>query len=373
MDLRERSVELARITTAATPVVSVYLNVGWTDEQQRERVRVFVKNELARARAARAAASADLAWVEEQAALMTHHGRLVDAHGMALFACEAIGLRETIPVRSAFEDAFVVAPTPYLTPLAALRQVQAPALVAFVDGAAARLFTLEADGRGEELVLTHAVERRHRRGGWALLAQSRYDRHIEHHRGQHFEAVAAALAQLAAEEAIERVVLVGEAGTLATFRRHLAPPVARLVVGAVPGARHESGASFAERAGRLLARLDADAEGAAVDATLDDAAAGGRAVAGAARTADAVVRGAVQRLYLLRAFAEPGAECSACGALAPGTNAVCPRCGAPSKEVDLRETMVDRVIAAGGSVSALDNHAALAAAGGVAARLRYPL
>ncbi len=53
MDLKARLAELARIQPASTPVVSVYLNTHWADEHQRDRVRIFLKNELARAREAR--------------------------------------------------------------------------------------------------------------------------------------------------------------------------------------------------------------------------------------------------------------------------------------------------------------------------------
>ena len=35
---------LARITPGAAPVISVYLDTRWSDEHQRERVRVFVKS-----------------------------------------------------------------------------------------------------------------------------------------------------------------------------------------------------------------------------------------------------------------------------------------------------------------------------------------
>ena len=52
MDLVTALGELGKISKASTPVVSVYLDTRWADEHQRDRVRVFLKNELARARRA---------------------------------------------------------------------------------------------------------------------------------------------------------------------------------------------------------------------------------------------------------------------------------------------------------------------------------
>ena len=70
MDLKTRMAELARIQSVSTPVLSVYLNTHWADEHQRDRVRIFLKNELTRAREARPGgpAEADLRWIELTAA-----------------------------------------------------------------------------------------------------------------------------------------------------------------------------------------------------------------------------------------------------------------------------------------------------------------
>src|SRR5262249_17898504 len=151
--------------------------------------------------------------------------RFPDAEGVALFASDAADVHEVLPLRAAFEDAFVVADTPYLRPLAAFLEEAPDALVVFVDRESARLIPLHADGAADELILEDAVEGHHRRGGWALLAQSRYQRHIQAQRDRHFEAVAGALAHLANDRGAERLVLAGEPGTLAVFRSHLPEPL----------------------------------------------------------------------------------------------------------------------------------------------------
>lgn len=374
MDVRERLDRLARLGGAATPVVSLYLNTHWVEEHQRERVRVFLKQALHAAREGSPGPelNEDLDWIDAEAELLLQQARFPDAQGLALFACRALELREILPVRVPFEDAFVVAERPFLTPLAAVAQGAPPTLVVFVDGVSARLIPLDPDGPGEEVVLRHDVERRHRRGGWALLAQSRYQRHIETHRGRHFEAVAAAVAHIVEERGIERIVLSGELRAVAVFRKHLTPRLARAVVGSIPAARYESTGVLIARATELLAVLERAEEITAVDLTLIEAAKNGRAVAGLEATLDAVNRGAVHRLYVLKGFALPGAECVACGALQNGVRAACRRCGAATKRTPLERAVVDRVIAAGGVVTLIDAHHDLERVGGLAARLRYP-
>jgi hypothetical protein len=88
---------------------------------------------------------------------------------------------------------------------------------------------------------------------------------------------------------------------------------------------------------------------------------------------EAVRRGAIDRLYLLRDFRERGRACTACAALQPGDVARCRLCHQAPASVELGEVMVTRTIAAGGTVTVVDAHAALRAVGGVAARLRFAL
>ena len=121
---------------------------------------------------------------------------------------------------------------------------------------------------------------RHAAGGWASLAQTKYQNHIEMHREQHYEAVAAATAALTERYGVRRIVIAGELRGVAVFRRHLRDPIARRLAGVIAGARHEASAIIATRAAEHLARLDEQEDATAVDRMLDAAAKGGRAVAG---------------------------------------------------------------------------------------------
>lgn len=376
MDVSARLTELAKLRgTRETPVVSVYLNTRWGDEHQRDRVRVFLKNEIRKARKASIAEGmeADLDWIQAEGDALIMQARFPEAHGVALFACRGLGLREVIPVRVPFESAFVVAELPYLSPLAALLEKTPSALVVFVDGESARLVPLTAEGVGEEVALESEVPGHHRRGGWAQLAQSRYQRHIQDHRGRHFEAVVEALIGLTEGNGVRRIVIAGEPRTISVFQKRLPNRIAERVAGSIAGARHESVAVLVGRAAEFLAHLRGGEGADAVAAVLTEAAKGGRAVAGLEETLEAVARGAVQHLYLLEGFSQPGRLCVECGGLQGGAEATCHLCGKPTRAAELGGAIVDRVIAAGGKVEAVEIHQALARVGGVAALLRYPL
>jgi hypothetical protein len=371
MDVQTRLAELAKLPPASRPVVSVYLNTRWTDEDQRERVRIFLKNHLREARAtADPRIVEDLAWIEAEGRRLIDQLEFPDASGVALFA-GGDDLREVLPLRTAFDDTFVVDSTPHLRPLVGAVDETVPALAAFVDGVGARLVALTPSGPGEEVALEHEVPRRTNAGGWAALAQTHYTRHVEMHREQHYEATAQAMAALVDRHGVRRIVLAGEPRAVAVFQQHLPDPIARRVVGTIAGARYESSAVIATRAAELLARLDEQEDAAAIDRLLDAAGKRGRAVAGVEPTIEAVNRNAVQHLYMVRAFKRPGALCDGCAALQPPVAGSCRFCGSGTQPTELGEAMASRVLATGGEVSLVGRHGGLDGHDGVGALLRY--
>jgi peptide subunit release factor 1 (eRF1) len=375
MDLRERVAALGRLGPVSTPVVSVYLGTRWADEHQRARVRIFLKNELAQARRAShpRAAPADLDWIEAQGEALVDQTTMPAAGGVALFACEALGLRDILPSRIPFENVFAVGESPLLRPLMELDASAPTTLVVFIDTASARLVTLTPAGPGEEVALRSDVPGHHRRGGWAQLAQSRYRRHIQDHRARHFDAVMETLSALVDGHGVRRIVLAGEPRNVAVFRQELPSRLAALIVGIVAGAQHEGMGRIVARAAEYLPRVEGQREAEGVDGVLTAAAKHGKAAAGLDAVLEAVNRGAVHRLYLLKGWSVPGRRCEGCGALQRSFAWTCPACGGEAETLELGEAMADRVVAVGGTVETIEVHQPLAAAGGIAAELRYPL
>jgi len=375
MDLHARLTALSKIDRAPAPVVTAYLNTRWADEHQRDRVRIFLKNQLAEARRAPGPrpSKADLDWVEAQGDALLNQAMMPETSGVALFACEALGLREILPSRVPFENAFTVAETPMLRPLLELGEQAPSTLVVFVDTETARLVPLTATGAGEEVTLAADVPGHHSRGGWAQLAQGHYQRHTQDHRARHFEAVVQSLIGLMDSQGLRSIVLAGEPRNIAVFRKELPPRLATLVVGTVAGARHEAIGLIVDRAAEYLPHVQGQREAEGVDAALTAAAKRGKGSAGLEDTLTAVNRGAVHRLYLLKGWSVPGRRCTRCGTLQGEFTWTCPSCGGEALAVELGEAMAERVAAAGGTVETIEIHQPLAVAGGVAAELRYPL
>jgi hypothetical protein len=365
--------ELARSEPRDAPVISVYLDTRWIDEHQRERVRAFVKSAVRRAAAmADGRLDDELAWVRAESESLVRQLQHSEAAGVAMFAGGPAKYRVVLHTAVPFADSFTVADRPRLRPFVAALGEAPRAVLVFVDGRSARLVALTEQGEGDELTLEASdTIGHHRRGGWQLLMQSRYQRHIQEHRHRHFEAVAGALGDLVTQYGVRVVVLAGEARNLAVFRSHLSAGLASRIVGTVAGSHYEPSRVLAERALALVRHHAAGDVAAALGAVLVDAEGSGRSAAGVDATIEAVNRGTIDRLYVLGAYQEIGRACPSCHALQRGSEGVCRWCGARTSDVELGEAMVQRVLAAGGDIASIDVHAGLERAGGVAARLRY--
>ena len=367
--------ELARTEPGLAPVVSVYLDTRWTDEHQRERVRIFLKEEVRKAAAMAAGAlDAELAWITAQGERLVGQDLHPERAGAAMFAGGAASLRELLHLSLPFTDRFAINNHPCLRPLVAALGAAPRAAVLFVDGECARLVALTEEGAADEITVaaTDAIGH-HRRGGFLLLLQSRYQRHIHEHRARHFEAVARALADLVDHYSLRSIVLAGETRNLAVFRTQVPSRLGKRIVGDVAGTRWEPSSALAERALALLGQRAAGELAVTVDTVLTEAGARSRSVAGIDAAVEAVNRGAVDRLFLLDSYHEDGQLCVACRALQRTTDTWCRWCGAMTVARELGEGMVQRVLASGGYVASVDVHAGLARVGGAAALLRYPV
>src|SRR5215468_8097458 len=103
-------------------MVSLYLDARWSDEQQRERVWLTVRERIRRLRRQKddprlledldAALQATEAWVKQAAD--------VGYDGLALFRGVRVGVEVTLRAHLPFATQVVVGPLPFLCPLAML-------------------------------------------------------------------------------------------------------------------------------------------------------------------------------------------------------------------------------------------------------------
>lgn len=372
--------ELAGIRSDRDPIVTVYLNSRWSDEDQRKRVRLFVRDRIRWARSERLGAPHDEAFdrtlerIDRYVEELCRQATDVDAAGVAIFACDGLGLWRVMTFGQPFREQFAVGEAPQLLQLARLADDFEPVIVALVDGGGARVFEVALGDVVSDATIRHRAPTRHKMGGWSQL---HFQRHVRQQIERNQKEAAEHLAFLFDENPASHVVLVGPDRVLAGFESLLPPRVRQRIL-----CRLANPAERSDRQGRVrdqviqgvleeLERYERRMESQSVEAVAGEAMAGGLAVLGPQDVILAANEGRIHRLLIEDGFDQAGWRCTNCDSLGLGALATCGYCGEEAKVVQLGEELVRRVLEADGEVDVMPPDARLHHYHGVAAVLRH--
>jgi Bacterial archaeo-eukaryotic release factor family 10 len=385
--------DLARLQSHSEPIVSLYLDVRWRDEQQRERVRGFVKEHARRALGhylpgspGRDGLARTLAKVQDYVAGLASQAFEAGNSGLALFACESLGLWRPLFFGCAFQTELSTDAVPHLKPLARVADDLAPTLVVAPRQEGAEIYLVRLGEVDVEAELRGFVPRfdKDEYNPGAALPGRHYEREAKDERreeawaARNRRAAASEVAILSDQRPGSRVVLVGTSGVLAAFERELPPRVRSRVVARAPRPREWESGEGRKRDGvkalaaEVLARR-VEEEKRAVDQVVGEALRGAYGVVGPDDVVLALNEGRVHTLVIEDDFQRTGWRCDNCGALGQKAESAerCPFCEGNLHVVhDLGESLVARTLAEGGRVEVVAHTNKLHSYRGVAAFLR---
>lgn len=390
-DLLMLARSLAEIDVHPYRVLSLSLDVQWRDEQQRERVRLFLKDEARRLRASLEDSDEDQALAEDleraEELVEDRIRRTIPSGGLALFLCGPAGLEIEISCAWPLPEQLAINSFPAIRPIVTgLRGLDGGrALIAVVDSQVTHIYWL--DGSGSDLVtdLSRQVPRRHKRGGWSQLV-------IQHHRSEqldrHHRQAAAELARHFDASSGNgfhgppRLFLGGRREAIANLKTHLPPRVlerAHEIPGLDPDLSDHEITERVDKALDLLLREEATAQ----VHLIEERAGSGMAARGIQAVLEALEERRVSRLFLTTDLRGKGWRCTECGAIGDlehghnGESLVaggCPRCrtAVPPEPAELGELLVRRALTQHASIETLPATSGLDRLGAVAAELRFP-
>ena len=380
MDMKSEIKKLARIEEGPYPFCSLYLNTKWDNEQQRERIRLFTKNELKKGHDQikdregwRKAFHEDQKQIEKYVEGLVRRAYDEEVNGFAIFSSSGSRVFLTYPSIIPFENEFFLSELPILRPLVQLSSQYQNTLAVMVDTDSARLFELSLEGVVAESSIESYVPGRHDQGGWA---QMRYQRHIKDHMDKHHKEVAEQLTELFDSDKWRRVVLIGQDRIIANFKVFLPERIKQQVADTFSLDFSAERSKVLRRLFERLLQKEKEEVSRQVQALKERTPQGGLATLGLNRTLEALNKGQVHTLYLLASFSLRGGKCGRCSALVlpPLTEAPslsCPLCKGESKIVDLAEEMVKASLRQDGEVKWIEEDDVLRENGGVAASLRF--
>ena len=130
------------------------------------------------------------------------------ANGVAIFACDAAELFETVQIDAPLDDHWLyVGDQPHLYPLARVASQYPRYAVVLADTNRTRILVIADGGVTGDTAIEGQKTRRTTQGGWS---QARYQRHVENYHLHHIKDVVATLEKIVLQEGIDRVIVSGD-------------------------------------------------------------------------------------------------------------------------------------------------------------------
>ncbi len=380
MEMSKELKRLARIEEGPYPFCSIYLNTKWEDEQQRERIRLFIKNQLKKG-LEHLKGKEDLLryYLEDQKRIERYVEGLIrqtideGINGVALFSCSGTQTFLTYPSIIPYENEFILADLPALKPLVRLFSQYQKTLAVMVNTESARLFEISLEGLVTEFSIESYVPGRHDQGGWS---QMRFQRHIKDHMDKHHKEVAEQLTSLFDSGNWKRVVLIGQDRILANFKHFLPERVKHHIADIFSAELTEDRSKLLRKIFDRLLQKEKEEISQQIRELKERTPYGGLAAFGLSPTLEALNQGQIQTLFLLNSFTLKGGKCQKCGILTiipegAQPSALCPLCKGNLKVVPLEEEMMRSVLRQDGEVKWVDEDPILKEFEGVGASLRF--
>jgi peptide chain release factor subunit 1 len=375
MDMKSEIKKLARLDGSSHPFCSLYLNTKWDDEQQRERIRLFTKNQMKKALDElkdqefwRTTFTEDQEQIERFVEKLVRRVTEEEVNGIAIFSCSGSGIFFTYPSMVPFENQFFVSEHPILQPLVRLSSQYQNTLAVMVETDSARLFEISLEGVIGESSVESYVPGRHDQGGWA---QMRYQRHIQDHRDRHHKEVAEQLTGLFDSGGWRNVVLIGQDRIVSNFKTFLPERVKQHIVDVFPMDFSEERSKVIIRILERLLQKEKEEVDRQIQTITERALKVGMAALGLTETLEALRRGQVHTLYLLTKTALQGGKCISCQSYVPVSSAPCPLCKGETKAVDLGEELIRLALRQDSEVKLVEDNLVLKENQGVGASLRF--
>lgn len=370
--------ELANIHSDHDPVISLYLDARAWDPRRREILRLFVQERLAEAREAWAddygeAFERTLDRLEDFCEGLYRQAHDQDVDGIAIFACEALGLWKVFRFPHRLRNEFSLGSAPNLLQLVRYARGFQPALVVQLDAEGAWVFETELGRVESEARFSQEIYLRRATGE---MAEPYHQRHVEQQIEWFYAEPAKRVSALLDRDPSLWLILAGTPRQVALFEKVLPTRakdriLARLPAPGVRGYREgEIREQLVSRAVEEVYEYERQREEETVAGVAAEALAGGLAELGPEDVVLAANEGRVHRLLVEDGLEQVGARCTNCDALMMRATRSCMYCGQEVEDVSLAEELTRRVIRDGGTVEVLAPHPLLHHYAGVAAVLR---
>ncbi|MDX1584170.1 MAG: Vms1/Ankzf1 family peptidyl-tRNA hydrolase [Thermoanaerobaculia bacterium] len=377
MTINEHFTQLATRTESPGPFLTLYLDTKGGDGSQKDRVRILMKQEIARVREALDREAREPENGKEQMIergireieSFLNESLSPEAHGVAIFSSPDeeffLPLELAVPVK----PELFIGSRPHLRQLAILRHRHPHMLAALVDAKNGRLCEIRLGKIVDEITVDDPdVPGRTDQGGWS---QANIQRHIQDHINHHQKEVSEKLTRLHDQRRPEAIILVGQDRNLANFEQYLPKRVAESIARTIHldiRAPHEE---IVRECESVLLEERYEKTRKLVESLASMAETNGKATLGWSGVAKAVNERKLEHLLIREDLEARGWKCSNCSMIGHNVPLGCPSCGESVLTVDLVEQFISAATSEQARISFAPESSPLDDYDGVGAFLRF--
>jgi len=371
-DLQAKLQELTALPNTEHPLLSVYVDYRPDGAGQRQAIQMLEQDFDIIADQVKGRGGNLKSFEADRQRIMDYVNRDApkDANGLAIFACDAEGLWEAMPLQVPIETRLVEDRYPHIFNLARILDDYETYAVVLADSQESRIFVIslnEAEKAGE----TEADEeiRRFDAGGWGqMLFQRRTENVIK----AHTKEIADKLNRIMKRHDVQHVIIAGNDSLKGIIMGTLPQQIKDKLVDYINLDIQSNMQSIMEAIEPRMREVEQDQEADDLD-TLEAQVntKGGHGVIGIGDTAMALTKGQVMTMIIHQGFNALGGECPNCGTIRAGLRNNCPYDGAEMQQVNLREIFTARAVQQAATVQVVEASDYLDQHEGVGAILRY--
>jgi peptide subunit release factor 1 (eRF1) len=383
MAITDQLDRLAAFEPVPYPVVSLYLNTR-PGQTGRDQFQTFFRKEFpARSRTyppnspERESLDRDF----ERISRYLETELQPSANGVAIFACSAGDLFETIQLEAPFDQHWLyIGDQPHLYPLARIESQHPRYAAVLADTNTARIVVIAMGEVVNEREVKGVKTRRTSQGGWS---QARFQRRISNFHLHHAKEVVEALDGIVQQEGIDNIILAGDEVIMPLLRDQLPKQLAEKVVDEIRLDTHAPLTEVVQASLDAMRRLNERTDREKVEAAIGAYRAGGLGVVGPEGTLAALIKGQVDELLITATAQElQGVTATRGGAVAAANDtgiaepivepaAAGEAAAADPDAVRLADELVTKARQTGATIVFIEDPSLLADYGGVAALLRF--
>lgn len=385
MPVKDQLDKLAAFEPAAFPVVSLYLN-SQPGQTGRDQFHAFVRKEMASRTRTFETGSPERESLDRDSERIEKFLETEvepSANGLAVFACSAAELFETVQLTAAIDQHWLyIGDRPHLYPLARVESLYPRYAALLAETSSARILVFATGEIVADEEVRGVKTKRMSQGGWS---QARFQRHAENFHVQHAKEVVDALERIVARENIDAIIVSGDEVIIPRLREQMPKHLAERIVDHLRFDRDAPIDEFIEASLEAMKRVHSQTEREKVEAAIGAYRAGGLGVVGPENTLDALGKGQVDELLIsagMPALQPVGAgagtrSTASLQAVLPET-AVQPVTAGEAAQVGtetvrLAEELVTKAAQTAARITFVEDPNLLARYGGVAALLRFKI